>query len=106
MITFVLHHLWWLVAVALVFCALGVVFRRRVKRLVRLVRLAATDERLPKPVRWLFRIVLVAKLWPGPDFGVDELALGLGTILLLTKYRRTWAEIRAELNAQELEATS
>ena len=88
------HHLWEFVAVAALVGALSLVFRRRVARLVRLAKAAATDPRLPRPVRWIFRIGIAAKLFPGPDLGIDEVALGLGIVLLLGPYRHIWREIR------------
>lgn len=75
-------------------------FRRllaRGRRLLRLAKAAATDKRLPRPVRWLFLAALAIKAVPVPDFGVDEVMLLLGIALLSTVYRSTWAEIRAEI---------
>ncbi len=94
---FALHHAWWVVGLAVAVLGLSLAFRGRVKRLVRLAKAAATDPRLPRPVRWLFRIGIAAKMFPGPDFGIDELALGLGLVLVSTKSRRTWREIRGEI---------
>ena len=96
---FALSHVWWLAGIAGATGVLALVFRRRVARLVRLAKAAATDPRLPAPVRWLFRIGIAAKLWPGPDLGIDELALGLGIVLLGTKYRKEWDLIRADLDS-------
>ena len=94
LIHFFEHHVWEFVAVAALVGVLSLVFRKRVARIVRLAKAAATDPRLPRPVRWLFRIGITAKLWPGPDLGIDEVALGLGIVLLSTKYRHVWREIR------------
>lgn len=95
-VRFVEHHIWLLAALVLVVGVVAVVFRGRVKRLMLLAKAAATDPRLPRPVRWLFAIGLAAKLLP-VDFGIDEVALGLGILLLSTKYRATWKEIREEI---------
>lgn len=94
---FAIHHVWWFVGFAIACGVLALVFRRRVARLVRLAKAAATDPRLPVPVRWLFRIGLAVKLFPGPDMGIDELALGIGIVLLVGPYRKTWATIRKEV---------
>ena len=87
------HHVWWVVGISVAVLGLSLAFRGRVKRLLRLAKAAASDPRLPKPVRWLFVVGLAAKAMP-VDFGIDELALGLGVVLLSTKYRATWREIR------------
>jgi hypothetical protein len=71
--------------------------RSRIKRALRLAKAAATDPRLPKPVRWLFVTGLAAKALP-VDFGLDELLLGTGLVLLLTRYRGVWREICAEID--------
>jgi hypothetical protein len=102
MITFALHNIWWLVAAVVALFALALIIRKRVKRMMKLAKAAATDKRLPRPVRWLFRIGIAAKVFPGPDFGIDEVCLGLGVILLYTKYRQTWALIRSEIAAKEI----
>jgi hypothetical protein len=93
---FAMHHVWWAVGAVVVLAALAVVFRRKVKRALRLARAAATDKRLPPSVRWCFRIALLAKAMP-LDFGIDELALAVGLALLLTRHRATWRTICAEI---------
>ncbi|MHB8190461.1 MAG: hypothetical protein ACYDHP_08615 [Ferrimicrobium sp.] len=92
-IRWVLAHIWLAVIVLAALVALVLVFRGRVKRLMRLAKAAATDPRLPRSVRWLFVVGLAAKAMP-VDFGIDEVALGLGVLLLSTKYRHIWREIR------------
>jgi hypothetical protein len=64
--------------------------------MMRLAKAAATDARLPKPVRGLFIVGLAAKAMP-VDFGIDEFCLGLGVLLLATRYRSVWAEIREDV---------
>jgi hypothetical protein len=69
----------------------------RVPRMLRLAKAASTDPRLPRPVRWLFAVSLAIKAIPFPDFGLDEVGLLLGIVLLNTVHRQVWAEIRAEI---------
>jgi hypothetical protein len=75
--------------------------KRRLKATLRLLKALATDERLPKPVRWLIGVSLAIKTVPVPDFGIDEIGLGIALVLLLTVYRRQFAEIRADLKAAD-----
>ncbi len=56
----------------------------------RALRSISTDDRLPRPVRWLLVFGLMPI--PGP---IDELALGLA-VLLLFCYRRRVRQILAE----------
>lgn len=57
------------------------------RAVVRALRRLATDDRLPRPVRWLLVFGLLPI--PGP---VDEVALVLAALLLLC-YRRRVREI-------------
>lgn len=89
-------HLWpWALGAAVVLGVTALVLRRRVARLVRLGKALATDKRLPPSVRWCFRVALVAKVLP-VDFGIDEVALVAGVVLLATRHRETWRTICAE----------
>lgn len=74
---------------------LALVFRRHTARLLRLARALATDRRLPRPVRWLFVAALAIKMSP-VDFGIDEVLMVIGAVLLVGPYRRVFAEIRRE----------
>lgn len=65
----------------------------RFRALARALKRLATDDRLPRPVRWLLVFGLLAI--PGP---VDEVALGLEALRLLC-YRRRVREILAEAPA-------
>lgn len=78
--------------------------KNKLKRTLRLLKALATDERIPRPVRWLIGVSLAIKTVPFPDFGVDEVGLLVAFVLLSTVYRRQFAEIRAELLAREVTA--
>jgi hypothetical protein len=71
------------------------------KRTIRLLRTLATDDRIPRPVRWLIGISLAVKAVPLPDFGIDEIGLLIAFVLLSTIYRNRFAEIREEIRDQE-----
>jgi hypothetical protein len=57
------------------------------RRTVRAVRIAATDERIPRPLRWIAAIGLLPI--PGP---FDEVILVLVAVPLALFYRRPLAE--------------
>ncbi|MGC2295311.1 MAG: hypothetical protein WA695_01270 [Candidatus Dormiibacterota bacterium] len=63
---------------------------QRFRAVIRTLKCLATDERLPRPVRWL--LVFGFLPIPGP---VDEAALGLAALLLLC-YRGRVREILAD----------
>ncbi len=90
------HHWPWLVAAVVILGTVALAFRSRVAYWLRLCKAAATDPRLPRSVRWTFRAALAVKLLP-LDFGIDEGLLLVGALLLATRHRSTWAEIRREL---------
>lgn len=75
--------------------------RARIRRIFRLLKALATDERIPRPVRWLIGVSLAVKAVPFPDFGIDEVGLLVAFGLLSTVYRHRFAEIRAELRQRE-----
>ena len=89
-------YLWWIAGTLGLGAVLALAFRSRTARTIRLMKALATDPRLPRSVRWLFRVALVVKLVPGPDFGIDEALLVVGGLLLLGPYRATWQAIRRE----------
>ncbi|HEY2354587.1 MAG TPA: hypothetical protein VGH79_06800 [Gaiellaceae bacterium] len=60
---------------------------RSVRRTVRAVRIAATDKRIPRPLRWLAALG-VAPI-PGP---FDEILLLIVAVPLFLFYRRHLAE--------------
>jgi len=94
---FAVSHWLYLVGAAVLLGLCALVFRGRLKRLLRLAKAAATDPRLPRPVRYLFVVALAVKCLP-VDFGADEILLLVGVGLLYGPYRRQWAEIRGEIS--------
>lgn len=60
---------------------------RALRRLLRTIRLAATDERIPKPVRWLAALGLMPI--PGP---FDEAVLLIAAVPLALFYRHRLKE--------------
>jgi hypothetical protein len=87
---------WILIAVGVVALVSGFAFRSQLRFAMKLTKALATDERLPRPLRWAIGIGLAIKVVPVPDFGVDEIILVLVGALLLTVYRPTFREIVAE----------
>lgn len=86
----------WIVGVVGLLAVVAVICRERVSRLARLGKALATDKRLPRPVRALFAISLAIKVVPFPDFGIDEIFLLIGILLLAGPYRHVWRAIREE----------
>ena len=78
--------------------------KQRIKATFRLLKALVTDERVPRPVRWLIGVSLAIKAVPFPDFGIDEVGLLLAFGLLTTVYRKRFNEVRADLRAQEATA--
>jgi hypothetical protein len=74
--------------------------KRRIKDTIRLLKALATDDRLPRPLRWLIGASLAIKAVPVPDFGLDEVGLLIAFVLLSTVYRKRFAEIRADVRAK------
>jgi len=70
---------------------------RTLTRLIRVVRTLATDERIPRPLRWL--VVAGALPIPGP---VDEIVLLVAAAPLLLFYRPLLREAwRSALTQQQ-----
>jgi hypothetical protein len=93
---------WWvwiLVAVGVVALVSGFAFRTQLRFAMRLAKAVATDQRLPRPLRWAIGIGLAVKLVPVPDFGIDEIILAFCGVLLLGFYRPTLRAILAETRA-------
>lgn len=96
------YHLWYILAILCILAILALILRKHVTYAMRLAKAAATDKRLPRPVRGLFGAALAVKVLP-VDFGIDEALLLAGIVLLATKYRTTWREIRTELRTPQPE---
>src|SRR5579875_2263622 len=90
---------WTLIAVAVLVTVAGVAFRRQLRFAMKVTKAVATDERLPRPLRWAIGVALAMKVVPIPDFGLDELILVVIGVLLLTVYRPTFRTIVAEARA-------
>ncbi len=93
---FAWHHIWWIVGLIVLLTIPAFVFKAKMKQLLRICKALARDPRLPRPVRWLFGLALAIKVLPIPDFGIDEVALILGAILLFGPYRHVWRAIKEE----------
>lgn len=86
----------WVLAAAGATFVVALVFRRQLLYLVKVAKMCATDERLPRPLRWTLGVALAIKVVPVPDFGIDEILLIVIGILLVTVYRPTFKAILAE----------
>ncbi|HEX6394202.1 MAG TPA: hypothetical protein VFZ97_12225 [Acidimicrobiales bacterium] len=75
---------------------IALTFRKQLLYLVRVAKACATDDRLPRPLRWVLGVALVIKAVPVPDFGIDEVLLIVVGILLVTLYRPTFRAILEE----------
>jgi hypothetical protein len=71
-------------------------FRKQLRYLIKMAKTLATDQRLPRPLRWALVLALAIKMVPIPDFGVDEVILVVIGVLLVTVYRPTFREILDE----------
>jgi hypothetical protein len=83
-----------------VFGLLAFAFRKQLRYLVKLAKMLATDERLPRPLRWALAVALAIKMVPIPDFGIDEAILVVVGVLLFTVYRPTLRAILDESRTQ------
>lgn len=94
---------WLLIAATVVALAAGFAFRSQLRFAMKLTKALATDERLPRSMRWAVGIALAVKVVPVPDFGVDEIILLVIGVLLLTVYRPTFREIVGETRGADAE---
>ena len=74
---------------------LAFALRDRLSYLIKVAKALATDERIPRPLRWGLKVALAMKVVPVPDFGIDEVILLVIGLLLITVYRPT---LRAIMN--------
>jgi hypothetical protein len=87
---------WLLLAIGVASLVAALLLRPQLRFAMKLAKALATDERLPKPLRWAIGIALAVKVVPVPDFGIDEIILAVIAILLITIYRPTFQAILAE----------
>jgi hypothetical protein len=92
---------WLLIVVSAIALASGVAFRSQLRFAMKVAKALATDDRLPRRLRWAIGIALAIKVVPVPDFGVDEIILVICGALLLTVYRPTFQTILAEARSNE-----
>lgn len=80
---------WLLIGLGLlaVLAVLAIAFRSRVLFAVKFARTLVTDQRVPRPLRWIIGISLAMKVVPFPDFGADEIVLIAVGIVLFIFYR-------------------
>ena len=102
MLALAVHHPWWLAGAVAAAGVAAFALRGRLRRWLRLAKAAATDKRLPRPVRWVFVVALAVRCLP-VDFGVDEVLLLVGVGLLAGPYRATWREVRADVDRDATE---
>jgi hypothetical protein len=89
----------WLLVGLAVLGMVAFAFRRQFRYLVKVAKALATDERLPRPLRWGLKLALAMKVVPFPDLGIDELILVVIGVLLVTVYRPTLRAILDESRA-------
>lgn len=95
---------WWgwvLIALVVLTLVPALWFRAKVRFAVRVAKALATDQRLPRPLRWLIGVALAMKVVPFPDFGLDEVILVIVGILLVTAYRPTLRAVVDEIRLKE-----
>ena len=84
-----------------ILAAIAIVFRSQLLFAVRLAKTLVTDQRVPRPLRWLIGFSLAIKVVPFPDFGVDEVVLIVVGLVLFVFYRPVLRAILAETRALE-----
>lgn len=99
---------WWgwvLIALGLVSVLAGfaIAFRSQLMFAVRFAKTLMTDQRVPRPLRWLIGVSLAIKVVPFPDFGLDEVVLVAVGLVLVLFYRPTLLAILTETRSLEAE---
>lgn len=97
---------WWewvLIGLGLasVLAAIAIAFRSQLMFAVKFARTLMTDERIPRPLRWLIGVSMAIKVVPFPDFGIDEVVLVIVGFVLVTFYRPAVREILNETRTAE-----
>ena len=73
--------------VVAVLVATAVTFRSQLAFVIKFAKALMSDQRVPRPLRWLIGVSLAIKVVPFPDFGVDEIVLIVVGLVLLIFYR-------------------
>ena len=97
---------WWgwvLVGLGLasVLAAIAVAFRSQLIFAFKFARTLMTDDRVPRPLRWLIGVSLAIKVVPFPDFGIDEIVIVIVGLVLVAFYRPALRAILNETRAVE-----
>ena len=95
---------WWvwvLIGLGLVssLATIAITFRSQLMFAVRFAKILMTDQRVPRPLRWLIGVSLAIKVVPIPDFGVDEAVLVVVGLVLVIFYRPALRAILDETRA-------
>jgi hypothetical protein len=70
-----------------VLVAIAVTYRSQLRFAVKFARTLMSDQRIPRPLRWLIAVSLAIKVVPFPDFGLDEAVLIVVGLVLVIFYR-------------------
>ena len=81
--------------------AIAIIFRSQLMFAIRFARSLVSDQRVPRPLRWLIGVSLAIKVVPFPDFGVDEVILFVVGVVLVTFHRPALRAILEETRAAE-----
>jgi uncharacterized membrane protein len=94
---------WLLVGLGLVsvLAASAIRFRSQLLFAVRFARTLMSDQRVPRPLRWLIGVSLAIKVVPFPDFGADEVVLIIVSLVLVIFYRPALRAILEETRAAQ-----
>jgi hypothetical protein len=97
---------WLLVGLGLasVLIAIAITFRSQLRFAVKFARIIMSDQRIPRPLRWLIGISLAIKVVPFPDFGVDEVVLIVVGLVLVIFYRPALRAILDEMRSVEADS--
>jgi hypothetical protein len=96
---------WLLVGLAVVslLIAVAITFRSQLLFAIKFGKTLMSDQRVPRPLRWLIGISLAIKVVPFPDFGVDEVVLIVVGLVLVIFYRPALRAILEETRSAEAE---
>ena len=94
---------WLVVGLGLVsvLVAIAITFRSQLLFAVKFAKTLMSDQRVPRPLRWLIGVSLAIKIVPFPDFGVDEVVLIIVSLVLVIFYRPVLRAILEETRSAE-----